>query len=256
MEKSGDFYSQYQNVAPTNTLPPSTYLPTYDQSQRNFLVDQKVAENCRRTKRLATVEMMVSCLLLLFGIISTILGTIDQWWVTICVVLGASIWAPVFGIIAAGLGLGALRYDDHSRSCLLISHFVMCIFSALASGILVIFSSICISITSNWLSYNKNDHYYPSNYYRTPNGVPEALMAFDVIILLGAITNMIANIVSLAFICQYLCGRKNGAGTVVYIASQVATGNGAMPAISLPPGAQVIFLPSNTNTHFVQTQVP
>ena len=95
-----------------------------------------------------------------------------------------------------------------------------------------------------------------------PFGVPEALIAFEVFILIGALINLIANIVSTAFICQYWCGRKNGAGTtVVYIPSQGAAGNGPMQAISLPPGSQVIFLPSNNTgtpgAHVpVQTHVP
>jgi len=248
MEKSAEHYSHFQNETPTNTLPRSSPPPSYSPTQHNFFIDQKNAENCRRTKRVATVEMVVSCLLLIFGIITTILATTGYYWGGSCI-MGTSIWAPVLGIIAAGLGLGALKYNDHSRDCLLISHFVMCIISALASGILVIFASICIASTSSWLYYYNR---YPDDYdfRHTPTGVPEALMAFEVFILIGALTNMIANIVSSAFMCQYWCGRKSGAGTVVYIPSQLATGNGQMQAISLPPGAQVIFLPANNqDTH-------
>jgi len=252
MEKSAQLYSHFQNETPTNILPRPTPPPSYSPPQHNFSIDQKIAENCRRTKRLAIVEMVISCILLLFGIVSIILATNDWWFWTSSCVMGTSIWAPVLGIIAAGLGLGALKYDDHSRSCLLISHFVMCIISALASGILVIFASFCIATTSDWLYLHNNNFGYDPR--RTP-GVMEALMAFEVFILIGALINMIANIVSSAFMCQYWCGRKNGTGTIIYIPSQLASGNGTMQAISLPPGAQVIFLPANNQDSHVPVQM-
>jgi len=244
MEKSGEPYSQFQNETPTNTLPRSSPPPMYSPVQPNFSVDQQMAENCRRKKRLATVEMVISCILLLFGITSTILGNIGYNMAphfSQCIT-GTNIWAPVLGIIAAGLGLGALRYDNYNRGCLLISHFVMCIISALAFGILIIISSFCIVGASYWLRFD--DYYYYRG--RTTNDVPKALIAFEASILIGALANMIANIVSSSYMCRYWCGKTNGAGsTVIYIPSQVASGNGAMQAISVPPGAQVIFLPSN-----------
>jgi len=253
MEKSGEPYCQFQDETPTNTLSRSSPPPMYSPPQHNYSVDQQVAKNCRRTKRLATVGMVISCLLLLFGIVSIVLGNIGDIWNPSVNpgTMSSSIWAPVLGIITSGLGLGALRYGNYSRSCLLIAHFVMCIISALASGILVIFTCICIADTSNWLGYYKSYLYYD----HTPIGLPEALMAFQVFILIGALANMIGNIVSSAFICKYWCGRKIGAqSTVVYIPSQVATGNGQMQAISLPPGAQVIFLPPNNQENNVPVQ--
>jgi len=225
----------------------------YSPPQNNFSVDQKISENFRRTKRLATVEMVLSCLLLLFGIIATILATVDLFWRTaICAVVGVSIWAPVLGIIAAGLGLGALRYENYSRNCLLVSHFVMCIISALASFILVIFTCFCITGASYWI---QDKQFYNSYYDRhTPSGLTETLLAFEVIILIGALANMIANIVSSTFMCKYWCGMKNGPSTLVYIPQQVASGYGAKQAISLPPGAQVIFFPSNNQEGHVPVQ--
>jgi len=246
MEKSDEPYSRFHDETPISTISGSSPPPMYSPSQDNSSVDQQQVENCPRTKRLATVGMVVSCLLLLFGIITTILGnTHDQpFWGremgTSCSA-GTSAWVPILGIIAAGLGLGSLRYgNQNNKDCFLISYFIMCIVSALASFVLIIFTCFCMANASDFLD--------PSN---------AALITFEVFVLLGALTNMIVFIVSSSFMCEDWCGKTNGAcSTVVCIPSHLASGNGERP-ISVPPGAQVIFLPSNIQENVpAQTNAP
>jgi len=217
------------------SVPPATMarpIPT-------FTMDPTLAENCRRSKALALIELACSCGILIFGIIAiSLAATSYPYFYGLCL-LGTEIWVAVLCMIAAGLGVGALQHADYTRMCLLISHFVMCIIGAVALGILIGFSSTCIAE----LSRHANRDY--------PKVI--ACLVFEVFILAAAVINAIANILSTAFICRYWCGRTYiPAGTTVFIPTQV----GPMQTVALPAGSQVVFLPPNVTVSHVGIQQP
>lgn len=163
-------------------------LPEHPSAQPNFVTDKAVAEICRRNIILAAVELAISCILLFFGIAALILGNATHYWYGSGNNSGTAIsfWAPVLGIVTAGLGLGALNRGDYSRGCLLIAHFVMCIISALGFGILLIVSAVVISNAGDFLRWLRYSDRFGEP---TSNVLSICLLVVEAVILVLSLAN-------------------------------------------------------------------
>lgn len=174
--KFGDDATSVNSVPVTLPHQPPTQQPT-------FLTENAIAEICRKSKILAVVEMAISCVLLLFGFAAVIMSTQTPYWYGDVNTSGSAIWAPILGIVTAGLGLGALNRGDYSRGCLLVAHFVMCIVSALGFGIAVIFAVAAACSTSSFMRWYRYS-LYNDDRETASMALPISLLVVEVIIIL------------------------------------------------------------------------
>lgn len=149
-------FSKFENeTAPTlqTTMPSSNSQIYKNQQNQTYPMNQTLSEHGRRSKLLAIIEMVISCILLVVGAVSIAVATNfgPYYYTTSIFVLGTKIWAPVLGIISAGLGLGVFRKSNLVNRCLLTAHFVMCIISSVAFGILCVLASTYIASGLFWL---------------------------------------------------------------------------------------------------------
>jgi hypothetical protein len=242
MIKTEEPYSKFNNDTTDGSAAPTPF-PTYTPPPGPADMEKRIIQTQRRARHLATVEMIIAAIIIVFGIISTVLSRV-YWspYLFECTASGANIWAPILGIIAAGLGLGTFKRGGfNNNKCLLMGHFVMSIIVAVADGILIIFTSPCLA-ASRWMIEVAYDP--ECRIMCPPPGMVESIIAMQIVILLGAIAHMIACIVSSAFICRYwcCCGRNTGGPTVLYIPNQTTGSDGAMQAINVPAGAQIILV--------------
>jgi len=204
-----------------------------------------------KSKKLAIVQMVVSCSILVLGVIAACLGTHFLIFYFITASSGGShIWASIIGIVSSGLGLGALRYGKYGRPCLLIAHFVMCIMSCIGFTIIIVAAIQLFLSPALFVFWDEND-----NVLEYSEAIRISAIILQSLILIGAMINFIASIIAPAFICRYWCGKSDGEPTTIYILSQIGGGNGPLQAITVPPGSQVIFL-STLPTHGQTEKVP
>jgi len=202
--------------------------------------------------------MVLSCVALLFGILGIGFGFVTiQYCCAAASYIFAEIWVPIIGIICAGLGLGALKRGGYNGRCLLTSHFVMCIISAIAFGIMAIHAGLVLGSVADTLG-RYSWSMVRENETRSRIWVACARVQYviEILLILVGVANFVTNIVSAAFICRFWCGKGSAApgqaNTIVYVPAQIQGGNGPVQMIVLPPGSQISFLPSPTTNPVAQ----
>lgn len=158
-------------------------------------VSSDAAVKCQSSlKILARFELTLAIFMLLLEAI--ILIIINQYehgpQVSTPCGLGTGAWIGVMGIVNASLGLGALRSPNGSK-CLLVSHFILSVMSAVADGVLIMFTAICL-IMLPWYMRSRYD-YSPLGERVLVNEpdetvmVTQALIGVESLMLLTALTH-------------------------------------------------------------------
>jgi len=202
---------------------------------------------------LVRLEMVLSLLMIILeSIVTGAMNNLFQYFRSFSIFshLGTGVWVGGLGIIAAGLGWRAFISPRGYSKCLMMANFVLCIFCAVADGILIIFAIFCLHA----LPYMEPESYkWNTERQRfvktesTPDtlAMAQALVACEVFLLLAAFVHFVSTITSTALMCRHLCEKRQPAVAVVYLPGCHPNLGGIEPAdMAVPSNVQVIFVPT------------
>lgn len=102
---------------------------------------------------LAVAELVLACIQFLFSIID--LGIVGSQIQDLPKAIGFAspgFFVAIIGMVSGGLGIGALRGLGVRRRCMVVSHFIMCIFAAVFDfG--AVFAWIQVAIEAGFLGF-------------------------------------------------------------------------------------------------------
>jgi len=165
-------------------------------------------------KRMAVLEGIVACVIIVFGIISHSLspGFFQYTLMAESCKSATAIWAGFFGVFSAGFGLSVVKYGYKNKNVLL-AHFAVCLVNAITLATLITFESINVSIVYYYVcgfrgsgrddynrdrdSYNRDDNLWVGQL----ESLATFVLALKILIITCTPIRLISNIASFVRVC-------------------------------------------------------